>query len=122
MTRSHSAPQSDAAARALTAIRAVHTALWLFFASSIVGILIAIPLGALQAALWMSLFVWAELAVLLLNRMRCPLTIAAARYTNDRSANFDIWLPNWLARRSRPIFAVLFALSQLWLAAVLLQR
>ena len=51
MTPSHSAPQSDAAARALTAIRAVHTALWLFFASSIVGILIAIPLGALQAAL-----------------------------------------------------------------------
>ena len=121
MTSAHSAEQRDAAARALTAVRAVHTALWLFFASSIIGVLIAIPLGALQAALWMSLFVWAELAVLLLNRMRCPLTIAAARYTDDRSANFDIWLPAWVARRSRLVFAVLFTLSQLWLAAVLLQ-
>jgi hypothetical protein len=31
--------------------------------------------------------------------MRCPLTGIAARYTDDRRDNFDIYLPPWLARR-----------------------
>jgi hypothetical protein len=119
MSTQRSASNGHGNARALTAVRALHTALWVFFASSIVGILVAVPIGAIEAALWMSLFVWAELAVLLLNRMRCPLTIVAARYTDDRSANFDIWLPKWLARSSRPLFAVLFAISQVLLGAAL---
>ncbi len=55
---------------------------------------------------WFSAFGWAaalsalvlvEVAVLLANRMRCPLTGVAARYTKDRSPNFDIYLPVWLA-------------------------
>jgi hypothetical protein len=45
--------------------------------------------------------------VLWLNGWRCPLTDVAARYTDDRRANFDIYLPEWLARynelgRGRP--------------------
>lgn len=119
MSDQHSTDHGEDAARALMAIRALHTTLWAFFASSIGGILIAVATGSLHAALWMSVFVWGALVALLLNGMRCPLTIAAARYTDDRSANFDIWLPEWLVRSSPPVFAVLFALSQLLLAAAL---
>jgi hypothetical protein len=36
--------------------------------------------------------------VLLFNGMRCPLTAVAARHTDDRRDNFDIYLPEWLAR------------------------
>jgi hypothetical protein len=44
--------------------------------------------------------VFVECAVLALNRGPCPLTDLASRYTDDRAAaNFDIHLPEWLARR-----------------------
>jgi hypothetical protein len=45
---------------------------------------------------------------LALNRMKCPLTDVAARYTDDRNANFDIYLPLWLARYNKHIFGPLF--------------
>ncbi|PZA11989.1 hypothetical protein DNX69_08140 [Rhodopseudomonas palustris] len=109
-------------ARALAAVRLLHTAIWAFFASSIVAIPVTIWLGQLVAALWLSLFVWGEVVVLLLNRMRCPLTALAARYTDDRADNFDICLPRWLARHNQRLFGTLFALTQLQLGWALLTR
>ena len=49
-----------------------------------------------------------EVAVLALNRLRCPLTAVAARYTDDRRDNFDIYLPLWLAKYNKHIFGVLY--------------
>ena len=48
-------------------------------------------------------------------------TDLAARYTEDRAANFDIYLPEWLARNNKAIFGTLFAVNELivlwrWLA------
>jgi hypothetical protein len=48
-----------------------------------------------------------EVAVLALNAGRCPLQRIAARYTADRSGNFDIYLPAWLAQRTMIIFGPL---------------
>ena len=58
-----------------------------------------------------------EVSVLLANRMRCPLTGVAARYTDDRSANFDIYLPVWLARHNKLIFGSLFVLDEMYLVS-----
>ena len=49
-----------------------------------------------------------EVIVLLLNRWRCPLSAVAKRYTADRHANFDIYLPGWLARHNKSIFGALY--------------
>jgi hypothetical protein len=46
--------------------------------------------------------------VLILNRWRCPLTSVAARYTDDRRDNFDIYLPEWIARHNQLIFGTLY--------------
>jgi hypothetical protein len=35
------------------------------------------------------------------------------RGAEDRAANFDIYLPNWLARNNKAIFGILFALYEL---------
>lgn len=43
-----------------------------------------------------------------MNGMACPLTDVAERYTNDRRANFDIYLPEWLARSNKTIFGTLY--------------
>ena len=46
--------------------------------------------------------------VLALNKWRCPLTSLAARYTTDRGANFDIYLPEWLAKHNEVIFGTIY--------------
>ena len=38
-----------------------------------------------------------------------PLTTVAARCTHERRANFDIYLPEWLARYNKHIFGALYA-------------
>ena len=92
----------------LRAIKILHTIVWAFFA----GCIITIPiLGFLrrysQAAVLVGV-VLIEVMVLLANRLRCPLTGVAARYTNDRRDNFDIYLPVWVARHNKLIFGLLF--------------
>ena len=59
-------------------------------------------------ALWLAAIVAGEVIVLVFNRMRCPLTGVAARYTEDRRDNFDIYLPEWLARHNKLIFGALY--------------
>jgi hypothetical protein len=49
--------------------------------------------------------------VLAANRMRCPLTDLAARYTEERADNFDIYLPLWLARHNQRIFGTLYVVG-----------
>ena len=72
-------------------------------------------IGDLRAGLWLSLFVTIEIIVLAINGMRCPLTGFAARYTDDRSDNFDIFLPSWLARNNKRIFGTIFVAAELFL-------
>ena len=98
----------------LVAIKLLHTAVWLFFAGCIVAIPIA---GALRQFRWAAILsgvVLVECAVLVLNRMRCPLTDLAGRYTDGRQDNFDIYLPLWLARYNKTIFGTLFAVGELF--------
>ena len=37
----------------------------------------------------------------------------AARFTDDRAHNFDIYLPNWLAQHNKVIFGALFVAGEL---------
>ena len=43
------------------------------------------------------------------------LTDLAARHTEAREPNFDIYLPRWLAQYNKQIFVTLFTLSELFL-------
>jgi hypothetical protein len=102
---------------ALERIKLMHTAIWFFFAGCIVAIPIAVARDQFLWATGLSGLVLGECAVLAVNHGRCPLTDLAGRYTDDRSDNFDIYLPLWLARNSKVIFGTLFALSELFLLA-----
>lgn len=61
-----------------------------------------------------------EVVVLWLNRWSCPLTPIAARYTQDRRPNFDIYLPEWLARYNRQMFGPLYLATLVYLVAMYL--
>jgi hypothetical protein len=98
----------------LVGIKLLHTAVWLFFAGSIAAIPLA---GARCQFRWAAALiglVLVECAVLAVNRGRCPLTDLAARYTEERTDNFDIYLPLWLARRNKTIFGTLFVVGTLF--------
>jgi len=92
----------------LTAIKVVHTIVWALFAGCILAIPIASLYGDNRAAFWLAAIVFVEVAVLALNKWRCPLTSLAARYTSDRDANFDIYLPEWLAKHNKVIFGTIY--------------
>lgn len=97
---------SQSAAR-LRSIRLAHTIAWAFFAGCIVGIPLAARRDGFRLAALLAALVSVELVILAANRCRCPLTAVAARYTEDRRPNFDIYLPEWLARYNKEIFGTL---------------
>ncbi len=83
-------------------IKLLHTAIWCFFAGCILALPVAGMLRRFRWAAILTTLVLVECAVLALNHFRCPLTDLAARYTQERSDNFDIYLPLWLARYTKP--------------------
>jgi hypothetical protein len=95
----------------LQAIKLVHTLIWAFFASFILAIPILAWRGLFNGVIVLATLVFIEIAVLITHDWCCPLTNVAAHYTDDRSDNFDIYLPNWLARRNKLIFGWLFAVG-----------
>ena len=92
----------------LRAIKSLHTVIWAFLA----GCVLAIPLvawrGHFGVVLGLIALVALEVAVLAANGGSCPLTAIAGRYTRDRRDNFDIYLPEWLAKYNKLIFGALF--------------
>jgi len=99
---------------ALRTVRIVHTVAWAFFAGCIVSIPVAAWQRQFRVALMLIAIVTVEVIILAVNRFRCPLTDVAARYTNDRGDNFDIYLPLWLARYNKQIFGTLFVAGVLY--------
>jgi len=54
--------------------------------------------GRFGGVIVLAILAFIEIAVLITNEWRCSLTNVAANYIGDRSDNFDIYLPLWLAR------------------------
>jgi hypothetical protein len=105
---------SDSGSKMITAvgrlrlIKAVHTLAWAFFAACIAGIPLLAWARRFDLALLFIGIVAVEVGIIVVNGWRCPLTAVAARYTEDRRPNFDIYLPEWLARYNKEIFGPLF--------------
>jgi len=97
--------------RRLIAVKVVHTIAWAFFAGCILAIPVASWRGRHAEAAWLIGIVFVEVAILLANGWRCPLTAVAARFTEERHDNFDIYLPEWLAKYNKLIFGVIFCLG-----------
>jgi hypothetical protein len=95
----------------ITAIKALHTAIWAVMAAATVYILYSGIIGIVNSLFWICLaLMLIEVAVLIINRWSCPLTNVAMKHTDERGHNFDIFLPNWLAKHNKAIFGtMLFA-------------
>jgi hypothetical protein len=89
----------------LTLIRIIHTLIWLLFNVVIFYLLYAVISNKIDKWVWMGLGCFlAEGIILLVFKNNCPLTIMARRYSDSAKDNFDIYLPNWLARYNKLIY------------------
>lgn len=89
----------------LKRIKILHTTVWLFFNVVIFYLFFAVTTNRIDKWVWIGLGLFAlEGAVLLLFKNVCPLTIIARRYSHSQKENFDIYLPNWLAKHNKAIY------------------
>jgi hypothetical protein len=93
----------------------------MFFVSVIFYILYSGITNQVNPYTWVAIgLVIGEGIVLVMFKMFCPLTILARKYSDSAKDNFDIYLPNWLARYNKLIFttifimAVLIVLARVW--------
>jgi hypothetical protein len=102
---------SNSSATALVAVKVAHTIAWAFFVACILAIPVASWYAQHNWVAWLVAVVLFEGGILLANGWRCPLTSLAARFTEERHDNFDIYLPAWLAKHNKTIFGILFAVG-----------
>ncbi|MEX2349412.1 MAG: hypothetical protein WD554_00895 [Flavobacteriaceae bacterium] len=92
----------------LRLIKIVHTIIWFFFNVVIFYMLYAVIADKIGVWLWIGYgIILLEVLTLLAFKMYCPLTVWARKYSDSTKDNFDIYLPNWLARHNKLIYTLI---------------
>lgn len=94
----------------LTFIKVVHSIIWIIMASATFAIGYSVVKMKFDVVFFVSLaLITAEVIVIVANAWTCPLTNIARRHTTDETPNFDIYLPQAIAKYNKEIFsAILF--------------
>lgn len=99
-------------ANKLLVIKWIHSIIWLFFVVVIFYILYSGISNDINSYTWIGIvLILMEGIVLLVFKMFCPLTILARKYSDSSKSNFDIFLPNWLAKYNKLIFTTLYIIG-----------
>jgi hypothetical protein len=95
----------------LILIKTLHTLVWLFFNIVLFYMAYAVIINRIDKSIWIGigLIVLEGIVLMLFNKM-CPLTVIARKYSDSTKDNFDIYLPNWLAKWNKLIYTTLFIL------------
>jgi len=95
----------------LIRIKIIHTIIWLFFNVVLFYMAYAVIVNKIDVWVWIGIgLIVAEGIVLLIFKKMCPLTIIARKYSDSSKDNFDIYLPNWLAKYNKLIYTSFFIL------------
>lgn len=93
------------------AIKSLHTAIWVGYNIVIGYLLYAVIADRIDRWFWIGLgLVGLEVLVLLAFRLYCPLTLVARRYSDSTAPNFDIYLPQGIAKYNKEIYGVVMVL------------
>ncbi len=93
-------------------LKTFHTSIWVVMAASNFLAFYFAYMGRFDGWFWVpALLLGFECVVIAANGWKCPITKVAEKYTDDRKPNFDIYLPEWLAKYNVKIFSVLIALE-----------
>lgn len=98
----------------LVLIKTIHTLVWIVFNVVIFYLLYAVIIDKIDKWVWICLsLICVEGFVLLVFKNICPITIVARNYSRSDRANFDIFLPNWLAKYNKEIYSAIVAVAVL---------
>jgi len=101
----------------LFVLKLIHTLIWLFFNVVLFYMAYAVVVNKIDKYVWIGIgLILLEGIVLLIFGRMCPLTVLARRYSDSNKDNFDIFLPNWLARHNKLIYTTLFVVICILLA------
>jgi len=93
----------------LTSIKIIHTIIWILFNVVIFYLLYAVITNKIDKLVWIGVgIILLEGIVLLFFRTMCPITLIARKYSDSPKDNFDIFLPNWLAKNNKLIYTIIF--------------
>lgn len=107
----------------LVLIKSIHTIIWIFFNVVIFYLLYAVIAGKIDKWIWIGLGLFlVEGLVLVIFKMKCPLTVIARRYSDSTKDNFDIYLPNWLAKYNKTIYTSILSVIILILVYKLIKN
>jgi hypothetical protein len=99
------------AASKLVIVKIIHTVIWLCFNVIIFYLLYAVLANKIDKWIWIGLSLFmAEGLVLLAFKNMCPLTVIAKKYSASQKSNFDIYLPEWLAKNNKLIYTIILIL------------
>jgi hypothetical protein len=92
----------------LTMVRILHTLVWIAFNVIIFYFLYSAISDKIGRWTWICLsLIMGEGIVLLVSGNVCPITTVARNYSDSTKENFDIYLPNWLAKYNKEIYSVI---------------
>ena len=95
----------------ITIIKIIHTIIWVFFNVVLFYMAYAVFVNRIDKYVWIGIgLILLEGVVLLSFKKMCPLTIMARKYSESTKDNFDIYLPNWLAKYNKLIYTTFFIL------------
>ena len=107
----------------LLGIKLIHTIIWAFFVFVIFYILYSGITNSVTTFTWIGIgLIIGEGFVLLVFKMICPLTLIARKYSDSQKDNFDIFLPNWLAKNNKLIFTSIFIVGLMIVAVRVIQN
>ena len=98
----------------LILVKLLHTLVWVFFNVVIFYFLYAVIVNKIDIWVWicLGLIILEGLVLLLFNKM-CPITLVARKYSDSTDHNFDIYLPEWLAKYNKLIYTTIVLIGVL---------
>lgn len=97
-------------------VKLLHTAIWIFFNIVIFYLVYAVIINKIDIWVWICLaLIVLEGLTLLLFKSICPVTLIARKYSDSNKDNFDIYLPNWLAKHNKLIYTTIVVIAVLGL-------
>lgn len=96
----------------LVLIKSIHTMIWAIMVCIIAYVVYSGVSGDVTVYSWIAVAaVITEGLVLWTFKGKCPLTVWARNYSDSQKDNFDIYLPEWLARHNKLIFTAIFGVG-----------
>src|SRR5687768_13098221 len=93
-------------------VKVIHTIIWVFFNMVIFYLLYAVVADKIDKWVWICIsLILLEGIILLVFKNICPVTLIARKYSESQKDNFDIYLPNWLARHNKQIYTTIVLIA-----------